>query len=63
MSERINTCIHCNSQDLDIIEELNPKTTDMNMEVKFKCKKCLYQFIGNTKSYYMIKKQNKGFIK
>ena len=44
MSMHLTQCPKCTSTDLEIIEELNPDTCDLNMNVIAKCNECKHIF-------------------
>lgn len=63
MSQKVNTCVNCNSTKLNIIKEHNPDTNDLNMKVDMKCNDCGHIDIYKIMSYKTRKKWKKGWIK
>lgn len=62
MSEYLIQCPKCNSVNLQIIKELNPKTMSMNMDVIAKCNKCEHEFQTQETSYYTQLSRNRGWL-
>lgn len=40
MTEQVTTCLICGSNDVETIRTLDPDTTELIMNVDFKCNKC-----------------------
>lgn len=62
MTERVTTCLICGSNDVETIRTLDPDTTELIMNVDFKCNKCGKISIHEVNSNHYKKLRRAGRI-
>lgn len=62
MSVRQTRCPKCDSADVEVLQELDPETTGMNMRVLLKCisAACGHEWEGRVMSHYTRRQIGRG---
>jgi len=63
MAERRDKCPKCFAYDPNVLEILNPETTDLNAKANLECYECKYVWEDKITSPYYEKMRDQGFIR